>query len=285
MNIAIEQLHLLLLNAGLAVHDGDWNWKNVKSPFMRLFFVTEGSAQIELPTGVYPLKPMCMYLIPAFITHSYICDSYFSHYYLHIYEEHRHEGSILDRWDFPFEVPTEEMDLSLIKRLCEINPHMILSQSDPALYDNTPTLTENISKNEQRTFYDKMESKGIVYQLLSRFIKRAKDKNKKIDARIEKITFYIHEHIYTNITIDELAEQIYLSKDHFIRLFKHETGTTPLRYINQKKIEKAQSILITNEIPVKNIAIMLGYENDSYFNQLFKKLTGYTPQEYRYFYH
>lgn len=30
---------------------------------------------------------------------------------------------------------------------------------------------------------------------------------------------------------------------------------------------------------------MLGYENDSYFNQLFKKLTGYTPQEYRYFYH
>ena len=72
-----------------------------------------------------------------------------------------------------------------------------------------------------------------------------------------------------------------LSKDHFIRLFKKEVGNTPLQYINQKKIEKAQLILITEDIPVKNIAYLLAYEDHSYFNRLFKKITGVTPQQYR----
>ena len=55
----------------------------------------------------------------------------------------------------------------------------------------------------------------------------------------------------------------------------------PLQYINQKKIEKAQLILITEDIPVKNIAYLLAYEDHSYFNRLFKKITDVTPQQYR----
>ena len=51
--------------------------------------------------------------------------------------------------------------------------------------------------------------------------------------------------------------------------------------INQKKIEKAQLILITEDIPVKNIAYLLAYEDHSYFNRLFKKITDVTPQQYR----
>lgn len=74
-------------------------------------------------------------------------------------------------------------------------------------------------------------------------------------------------------------------KDHFIRLFKKETGITPLKYINQKKIEKAQLILITDETPVKNVAFSLSYGDYSYFNRLFKKTTRLTPQEYRNSYH
>lgn len=70
-------------------------------------------------------------------------------------------------------------------------------------------------------------------------------------------------------------------KDHFIRLFKKELGTTPLQYINQKKIEKSQLLLITEEIAVKEIAFQLAFEDYSYFNRLFKKITGVTPQEYR----
>ena len=42
----VDKLHPLVLNIGLAIHNADWNWKNVNSPFTRLYYVTEGTAQV-----------------------------------------------------------------------------------------------------------------------------------------------------------------------------------------------------------------------------------------------
>ena len=279
MNLQVEQMHPLVLNVGLAVHNADWNWKNVNSPFTRLYYVTEGSAQIELPDGIYTLSPKHMYFIPAFTIHTNICKSNFVHYYLHIYEDHYSDNDWLDHWKFPVEIEATDLDLALFKRLCEINPHMTLQKSDPTTYDNNPTLMQNLIKNRQRAFCDKVESRGIVFQLLSRFFKQGQSKME--DNRIAKTVLYIRKHLNEAIELEKLAEISCLSKDHFIRLFKKELGTTPLQYINQKKIEKAQLLLITEELAVKEIAFQLAFDDYSYFNRLFKKTTGVTPQEYR----
>ena len=281
MTQSIDQLHLLILNVGLAIHNADWNWRNVNSPFTRLYYVTEGAARILLPTGIQELKPDHLYLVPSFTTHSYLCDTHFVHYYLHIYEDHQSESSILEDFSFPTEIPAGDLELPLIKRLCGINPTMQLPQSDPTSYDNNPTLIKNIIKNKQRTFCDKVESRGIVYQLMARFLKDAQPKTEINDDRIQKVLSYIRKNIYKTIDIDSLAAISCLSKDHFIRLFKKEINNTPSQYINQKKIEKAELILITASMPVKNISYLLAYEDHSYFNRLFKKLTGVTPQQYR----
>lgn len=281
MNLQVEQMHPLVLNVGLAVHNADWNWKNVNSPFTRLYYVTEGSAQIELPDGIYTLSPKHMYFIPAFTIHTNICKSNFVHYYLHIYEDHYSDNDWLDHWKFPVEVEATDLDLALFKRLCEINPHMTLQKSDPTTYDNNPTLMQNLIKNRQRAFCDKVESRGIVFQLLSRFFKQGQSKIEMEDNRIAKTVLYICKHLNEAIELEKLAEISCLSKDHFIRLFKKELGTTPLQYINQKKIEKAQLLLITEELAVKEIAFQLAFDDYSYFNRLFKKTTGVTPQEYR----
>lgn len=281
MNLQVEQMHPLVLNVGLAVHNADWNWKNVNSPFTRLYYVTEGSAQIELPDGIYTLSPKHMYFIPAFTIHTNICKSNFVHYYLHIYEDHYSDNDWLDHWKFPVEIEATDLDLALFKRLCEINPHMTLQKSDPTTYDNNPTLMQNLIKNRQRAFCDKVESRGIVFQLLSRFFKQGQSKIEMEDNRIAKTVLYIRKHLNEAIELEKLAEISCLSKDHFIRLFKKDLGTTPLQYINQKKIEKAQLLLITEELAVKEIAFQLAFEDYSYFNRLFKKITGVTPQEYR----
>lgn len=281
MNLQVEQMHPLVLNVGLAVHNADWNWKNVNSPFTRLYYVTEGSAQIELPDGIYTLSPKHMYFIPAFTIHTNICKSNFVHYYLHIYEDHYSDNDWLDHWKFPVEIEATDLDLALFKRLCEINPHMTLQKSDPTTYDNNPTLMQNLIKNRQRAFCDKVESRGIVFQLLSRFFKQGQSKIEMEDNRIAKTVLYIRKHLNEAIELEKLSEISCLSKDHFIRLFKKELGTTPLQYINQKKIEKAQLLLITEDIAVKEIAFQLAFDDYSYFNRLFKKITGVTPQEYR----
>lgn len=281
MNLQVEQMHPLVLNVGLAVHNADWNWKNVNSPFTRLYYVTEGSAQIELPDGIYTLSPKHMYFIPAFTIHTNICKSNFVHYYLHIYEDHYSDNDWLDHWKFPVKIEATDLDLALFKRLCEINPHMTLQKSDPTTYDNNPTLMQNLIKNRQRAFCDKVESRGIVFQLLSRFFKQGQSKIEMEDNRIAKTVLYIRKHLNEAIELEKLAEISCLSKGHFIRLFKKELGTTPLQYINQKKIEKAQLLLITEELAVKEIAFQLAFDDYSYFNRLFKKTTGVTPQEYR----
>lgn len=103
-NLSVDQLHLLTLNVGYAQHNGDWNWKNVRSPFARLYYVTEGSAQINIGTEFYTLTPRHLYFVPAFTEHSYVCDSLFSHYYIHIYEDQQDGTGLLDEWTFPVEV-------------------------------------------------------------------------------------------------------------------------------------------------------------------------------------
>lgn len=281
MNYPIDKLHLLTLNVGLANHHGDWNWKNVRSPFARLYYVTEGTAQIEMPSGVYTLTPNHLYFIPAYTKHSYICDSTFSHYYIHIYEDLQSEMSTLEEWDYPVEVNACNTDLELVKRLCFINPFLKLPQSNPDVYDNHQTLVSNLQLNQRRPFCDKVESRGILFVLMSRFLKYATPKAEVRDDRIQISLNYIRKNIGSHLDIDMLADKACMSKDHFIRVFKRETGETPNVYITKRKLEKAELSLVTTALPIKSIADSLGYDDYSYFNRIFKKNAGVTPLQYR----
>lgn len=276
-----EDLIPLTLNIGYAEHYADWNWKNVRSPFARLYYITEGEAYVQLPDMKIHLKPGFLYFIPSFTLHTDICDKYFAHYYIHLYEETNSESQIFENLNLPYEVKAQEFDLDLIKKLCEMNPTMRLPQSNPNSYDNTPSLLENIRKNKMRNFSDRVECRGIIYILLSRFLKDASPKIQVNDDRIQKILLYIKKNITEQIDLDKLAQMNCMSKDHFIRIFKNETGETPMQYITQKKIERAELLLSTESIPVKNIAYSLGFDDHSYFNRLFKKIVGQTPLEYR----
>ena len=281
MNYPIDKLHLLNLNVGFANHHGDWNWKNVRSPFARLYYVTEGTAQIEMPSGVYTLTPHHLYFIPAYTKHSYICDSTFSHYYIHIYEDLQSEMSILEQWDYPMEVNACNTDLELVKRLCFINPFLKLPQSNPDAYDNHQTLVSNLQLNQRRPFCDKVESRGILFVLMSRFLKYATPKAEVRDDRIQMSLNYIRKNIGSRLDIDLLADKACMSKDHYIRVFKRETGETPNVYITKRKLEKAELSLVTTALPIKSIADSLGYDDYSYFNRIFKKNAGVTPLQYR----
>ena len=281
MNLSIDQLHPLTLHVGFAQHDGDWNWKHVRSPFARLYYVTEGEAQVGIGSDYYTLTPSHLYFITAFAEHSYICKASFSHYYIHIYEDQQRGVGILDDYTFPVEVDASPTDLDLIRRLCEMNPFLKLPESNPQAYDNYPTLVSNIRLNKQRPFHDKMESRGILYILMSRFFKLAVLKEEVKDNRIHQTITYIRKHLDSRLDIDMLADKACMSKDHYIRVFKRETGETPNVYITKRRLERAELALVTSDLSIKGIAQMLGYSDFSYFNRVFKQNAGVTPQQYR----
>ena len=81
-----ENLNLVLLNVARKTHNADWNWKGVNSPFARIYMVENGSAKVVMPNGSHRIEPGYLYLIPAFVTHSYENDSNFTLYYIHVYD-------------------------------------------------------------------------------------------------------------------------------------------------------------------------------------------------------
>ena len=281
MNPSVDQLHLLTLHVGFARHYGDWNWKNIRSPFARLYCVTEGEARVRIGSEYHTLTPGHLYFIPAFTEHSCECESLFSHYYIHIYEEQQRGVSVLDEYAFPFEAEASASDLGLIKRLCEINPLLKLPESNPETYDNHPTLISTIRLNQQRPFSDKMESRGILYILMSRFFRLAAPKDEVKDSRIYQTLTYIRKHLDSRLDIGMLADKACMSKDHYIRVFKRETGETPNVYITKRRLERAELALVTSDLSIKDIAKTLGYGDCSYFNRVFKQSEGVSPQQYR----
>lgn len=278
--LSYTQLNLLTLNVGFARHNGDWNWKNVRSPFARLYYVTDGEALVELPYGPCRLTPGHLYLVPPFTMHNNSCSGLFSHYYIHIYEPDE-KSSLFDEWEFPIEVDAGPADLLLIKRLCEINPFLALPQSDPTAYDNQKVLMNNLRQSQFSPFCDKVESRGILYVLLSRFIVGAKPATGVSDSRMQRIISHMRHHLSEELSLAELASKACMSKDYFIRKFKQATGQTPTVYLTGKRMERAELLLLTTVMPVKQLAREVGYEDVSYFDRLFRKYVGLSPLAYR----
>lgn len=278
----IDSLQLILLNIGYAVHHADWNYQNVKSPFARIYLVKEGVARLHLPNNrIQVLEPNHLYMIPPFTMHSYECNNYFALYYIHIYENQTTNNFILEDLMFPVEVNASQLDELLVERLYSINPDCTLNHYDPMKYDNNLNLIKSINYQTHKPICTLLETKGILYQLLMRFMVHSRNKYDIVDNRVLQVIRYIRNNIDKQISTEDLIGICCLSKDHFIRLFKKDMGITPTQYINQKKMERAQLMLITSDFSIKHIAYALSFENVYYFNRLFKGITGLTPSEYR----
>ena len=92
---------------------------------------------------------------------------------------------------------------------------------------------------------------------------------------------YIYDHLHTQITLEELADYVKLNPAYFSRLFKKEMGIPVSTYIRRQKVETAKNMLAYSEFQVSQIAQILAFPSQSYFAEIFKKETGFTPMEYK----
>ena len=89
-------------------------------------------------------------------------------------------------------------------------------------------------------------------------------------------TNYMHK-----LNLDEIAHHVHISPTYLSRIFKRETGSSLVDFLNQIRIEKSRELLLNPEIRLIEVALQSGFESQSYFNRLFRQETGMTPQEYR----
>lgn len=281
LQIPIESMNLMLLNVGRARHNADWNWQDVSSPFIRIFYVTEGNALLHLPKQDVVLRPNHMYIIPAYTIHSYECHGSFEHYYLHMYEGFKNMVNLQEVYELPTEVDGTSIIEQMFEYMCKQHPEAQLPQSDPRSYDTSAQTSNYVERYRDMELWEKMELRSAMLLIMSQFIHYAHPRVWTHDERMKRVLEFIHSNIGESIDVDKLSSVANVTKPHFIRIFKREFGVSPIQYINSKKVEQAQLLLFTTDKAVKEVAYTLGFSDQNYFIRMFRKATGITPKEYR----
>ena len=97
---------------------------------------------------------------------------------------------------------------------------------------------------------------------------------------VEQIVNYFEDHYSEKISLDQIAENMYLSPFYISKIFKSETGDTPIRHLINIRLEKAKELMQSGfSGNIKQIAEMVGYEDAYHFSKLFKKRFGYPPSK------
>ncbi len=123
--------------------------------------------------------------------------------------------------------------------------------------------------------------------LLTRHQKKALFRQESQKARtwkhqkVHEVADYLLNHPETGESLEELAKRFYISKSYLSRIFREVTSFTVNEYKNVSRIKKSQQLLIHSTYSVTEISGLLGFENLTYYERVFKKYTGITPLRYR----
>ena len=194
-----------------------------------------------------------------------------------------------------YSVATFEGDISFLKEIPFGKP-IILSTIESELllqffYTATQYYSEGVVKPELESV------RRYAVSLLETFLSRINIKNSKFErmlfkqtsktatqANDQKITFeikqYLAEHLLETVSLTVLSEELGISVNTAMHIFKNNVGMGIIAYFNKLKIEKAMHLIDEGELSFRTISERLGFESPEYFSRVFKKQTGMTPTEY-----
>lgn len=98
---------------------------------------------------------------------------------------------------------------------------------------------------------------------------------------VRQAKYYMNDHYTENISLDDIAAAVSLSKFYFSRLFEKETGTTPWEFLIETRLRNAMQMLTHSNAAVEEIAASCGFSNTAHFIRTFKSHTNFTPGAFR----
>lgn len=127
--------------------------------------------------------------------------------------------------------------------------------------------------------FDMKEAIFEKFRKVCRFI--GEKSNKNVNCIISEIKDIITSRYGENLTLKDIANDVYFTPTYICIIFKQETGVTINEYLTKVRIENAKRMLKETKEKFYNISSQVGYTDASYFSRMFKKYTGYSPSEFR----
>lgn len=241
--------------------NGVWQYGNHRFEQNKFYFITHGSCTITIEGKKYTGHAGDWFFIPARTQHKYNNNKgeIFSKYWMHfdIYPN----NDIFHILKLPYSVKTTK------------NSHA------------NKLFKQYVKLKESDQLLDKINVRSVLLQLIAEYINIALPDgviiNSSKKTTIDSVLRYIHHNIDSNPNVTDLANIFHLHPNHFIRFFKKETGQTPAKYINAKKMEIAKRYLEDSALSIGDIMEKIGETDLPAFSKQFKKYYSYSPREYR----
>lgn len=209
----------------------------------------------------------------------------------------------LEKGDLVFIAPGE-LHHSLYNENCEIcmiyfkKEHLLINRNEhprsfmgcvPALYQESFTallsrmLAEHARIDEYSDNFLAVYLQEILLMLMRHSVMAEKEPDllNSRDADILLATKYIYKNFKSHLTLDEVSAVASLSPAYFSKKFKQTTGMGFKEYLNYVRLKHAQAALLTTDSTITDIALEYGFNDSNYFKDLFKKVYGKSPREFR----
>jgi len=172
---------------------------------------------------------------------------------------------LLEKDRIPYIYVTSYSDKTTLERVAETRPYGYIVKPFKSI-DLIATISI-VLHNFKHRHIDIKRQKAEIHDDIPFILKQSID--------------FINKNIHEKIKISDLSEQSRWKSQHYNRLFTKYIGVTPYKYILDKKIQKAKTLLTETTIPITQVSFELGFKSHSNFCSVFKKSTGKSPEGYR----
>lgn len=108
-----------------------------------------------------------------------------------------------------------------------------------------------------------------------------KFKNESYSVFVQSVLYEMEHGYASDLSLDSIAHELAVSKNHLINRFRDEVGETPMQYLTSLRLKNAASLLAECDLSIQDVASAVGIPNANYFTKLFKRAYGKTPLKYR----
>lgn len=273
-----------LLHVDHVLLDEKWNYNNVVSPYYRLYYIDKGEGLLSDINGTIKLEPGFIYMVPSFTVFSMSCPERLSQYFIQFFENSASGISLFAHSRSIIRLHATLHDINNFHRLLQINPGRGINRSDnPKIYEKEIFYREYEEYNNRQSTPAYLETQGILLQLVAGFMpsQPATCNEINVPEKVLDTIDHIQMNLKSELLVAGLANRVNINTDYFSRLFLKYTGLRPLNFIQSKRIERAQYLIVTTRMSFDEIAVETGFESTAYFSKVFKLHTGLTPKSYQ----
>lgn len=266
-------------------HDDLWSFEGRSVPIhwhndLEINLLREGEAVFQVYRKSYRVRPGEAFLLNRNVPHS--CSS--------SGDEHVRYSTVLVRPDFLYGDFGSDVERNCFRPFLQNSavPCIHLTEADENGKEILQKLNQVEEVFDEKAYCYELKIKGLLCEIFSMILYgHRKELIKFVPAnqqeleRLEKMLNYLNTCFAEGISLQELADQIYLSKEVCCRLFKKMTGKTITGYLEEYRADKSFPLVQSGQYSMAQIAEMVGFSNPSRFASAFRRRFGCNPGEYR----